>query len=318
LNVHGPRANLHAVFDWNDLRYLLAISRAGTLAGAARELGVEHTTVGRRLTALEQALGARLFTRGPDGLVATREAEDVLPLAREIADRIDSIERRLARGDDTIEGIVKLTTSEALSGYFVKRLTALRTKHPGLVVEILSGNRAYDLMRGEADLAVRIRETTEPDLITKKLLNVGWSMYASASYVERKGMPKSPEELSGHDIVAFDATMSAIPGSVWLEQHAKGANIVLRANSIISAHNAAIVGLGLTVLPCFLGDDEPSLARVTDRVLGTRDVFLVVHPDLAKVGRVRAVMDFVTSTFEAEAALWKGETRRAGVVSVKS
>src|SRR3954447_23849142 len=110
--VHSPCAIVHGVFDWNDLRYLLAISQAGTLAGAARDLGVEHTTVGRRLTALETALGVRLFTRGPEGLTPTAAAEQVLPLAREMAVHADAIARRVAGGDARIEGTVRLTTSE--------------------------------------------------------------------------------------------------------------------------------------------------------------------------------------------------------------
>jgi DNA-binding transcriptional LysR family regulator len=294
------------VFDWNDLRYLLAIAKAGTLAGAARELGVEHTTVGRRLTALETALGARLFTRGGGTFTATPAASAILPLAEEIALRVDAIERRVAGGDDRIEGIVRLTTSEALSGYFVKRMGPLRERYPSLVVEILSGNRAYDLLRGEADLAVRVRETTEPDLLTRKVAVAGWSMYAAKAYVERKGAPASPEDLHGHDIIAFDPTLAATPGGVWLDRHASDANVVMRGNSIVAALNAVLVGIGITVLPCFLGDVEPVLARLTPRLLGSRDVFVVVHPDLARTARVRAVMDFVIEALAKDAALWSG------------
>jgi DNA-binding transcriptional LysR family regulator len=294
------------VFDWNDLRYLLAIARAGTLAGAARELGVEHTTVGRRLTALESALGAKLFTRGGGTFTPTDAAKAILPLAEEIAERVDGIERRIAGGDDRVEGIVRLTTSEALSGYFVKRLGALRERHPSLLVEVLSGNRAYDLMRGEADIAVRIRETTEPDLVARKVAFAGWSMFAAKTYLARRGRPASPEDMRGHDIIAFDPTLAATPGGLWLDAHASGANVVMRCNSIVAALNATIVGMGLTVIPCFLGDPERELERVTDRVLGGRDVFLVVHPDLAKVARVRAVMDFIVAAFETDVALWSG------------
>jgi DNA-binding transcriptional LysR family regulator len=299
------------VFDWNDLRHLLAIAKAGTLAGAARELGVEHTTVGRRLTALETALGARLFTRGPDGLVATAAAQAILPLAKEIAQRVDAIERRVASGDDGIEGVVKLTASEALSGYLVKRLGTLRERYPALLVEILSGNRAFDLLRGEADLALRIRETTEPDLVTRKVCVAAWSLYASRPYVERKGMPAAPEDHRDHDVIAYDATLAATPGAQWVDGHADGANVVMRCNSIIAAYNAAIVGIGLTVIPCFLGDDEPGLVRLTPRVLGARDMFLVVHPDLARVARVRAVMEFVIDALTEDAELWAGTRARA-------
>jgi DNA-binding transcriptional LysR family regulator len=303
--ARSPCDRAHVV-DWNDLRYLLAIARTGTLAGAARDLGVEHTTVGRRLNALESALGTRLFTRGPDGFTPTHAARDILPLAEEIAARVESIERRA--GDDArVEGTVRLTTSEALGGYLVKQLVTLRERHPALLVEILSGNRAFDLMRGEADLAVRIRPTTEPDLLTRKIAVAGWALYGTPAYVARRGAPASAEDLRGHDVVTFDESMGAIPGALWLQKHGEGTSCVMRANSIVAAFNAVILGLGVSVLPCFMSDPEPALRRLAPQVLGGRDIFLVAHPDVARVARVRAVMDFVVESFERDAALWSGE-----------
>ncbi len=295
------------VFDWNDLRYLLAIARTGSLAGAARDLGVEHTTVGRRLAALEATLGARLFLRGPGGLSATPAGLEILPIAEEIATRVETIERRVSGADARVDGTVRLTTSEAISGYFTKQFWALRYRHPELMIEILSGNRAYDLSRGEADLAVRVRETTEPDLITRKLGRAVWSLYAAPSYLERKGAPAAPEDLRGHDLISFDESLGAVPGALWLQEHGEGANIVMRGNSIVAVLNAAIFGMGLALLPCFMGDAEPALRRLTPRALGLRDVYLVVHPDLARVARVRAVMEFIVEVFERDAALWSGE-----------
>jgi DNA-binding transcriptional LysR family regulator len=306
--VHSPCAIVHRVFDWNDLRYLLAISQAGSLAGAARDLGVEHTTVGRRLTALETALGARLFTRGPDGLVPTAAAEQVLPLARQMAAQAESIAQGVAGGDGRVEGTVRLTTSEALSGYFVKLSVVLRERYPNLMVEILSGNRVYDLGRGEADLAIRIAETSDADLLSRKVAVAGWSLYAAPSYVERMGIPAAPEALRGHDVIGYDKTMGLVPGALWLQEHGEGAQVVQRGNSIIAALNACLLGLGIAVLPCFFADAEPTLRRLTPRVVGDRPVYLVVHKDLARVGRVRAVMDFLVETFTRDARRWSGET----------
>jgi DNA-binding transcriptional LysR family regulator len=292
--------------DWNDLRYLLAIARGRTLAGAARLLGVEHSTVGRRLSALETALKTRLFTRGPEGFTLTRAGTDILPLAEAVEAHIETISRRVSGEDARVEGLVKLTTSESLSGYLVKQLSTLRERYPSLVVEILSGNRSFDLMRGEADLAVRIRAVTEPDLVARHLAVAGWSLYAAATYVERKGTPPSPEDLRGHDVIGFDQTLAQVPGALWLAEHGGSANVVLRGNSIIAVFNAALVGLGATVLPCFLGDPEPTLRRLTPRVLGEREIMLVVHPDLARVARVRAVMDFLVEVFDRDRVLWRG------------
>jgi DNA-binding transcriptional LysR family regulator len=294
------------VVDWNDFRYFLAIARAGTFAAAARELGVEHTTVGRRLTALETALGTRLFIRGPEGLTLTGAGRDVLPLAEEIAARAQAIERRVSGDDGRVEGTVRVSISEAISGYMVKQSAALRDRHPGLMVEMLIGNHASDLLRGEADLAVRARPVTEPDLVARKLVRAGWSLYASPDYVARRGTPATPEALVGHDVIAFDDSMANTPGGVWFGAHAKGCNVAMRGNSVVAILNAAICGMGVAVIPCFLGEREPQLRRLTPRVLGERDVYLVVHPDLARVARVRAVMDFLVELFERDAALWTG------------
>ena len=294
------------MFDWNDLRYLLAVAKAGSLTAAARELGVEHTTVGRRISALETALGTRLFVRGADGLTLTAPGREVLPLAEEMARQADAVERRVSGGDQRVEGTVRLTTSEAMSGYFVKQLGALRERHPALTIDILSGNRAFDLMRGEADVAVRIREMDTPDLVVRRLASLGWSLYAPPAYLERKGTPKEPEDLAGHDIIDFDATLATSPGAQWLRANGKGANVVLRGNSIVAVLNAAIVGLGIAPLPCFIGDAESTLQRVTSRCIGSTNVYMAVHPDLARVARVRAVMDFIVEAFERDRSIWSG------------
>jgi len=301
-----PPCDSARVPDWNDFRYFLAIARSGSLAGASRELGVEHTTVGRRLSALEAELGARLFLRGPDGLVATEAGRGILPLAQEIETRVEAIERRVSGGDDRIEGTVRFSISEASSGYFVKHFAALRERHPGLIVQISSGNHTSDLMRGEADLAVRAREVTEPDLLARKVGCAGWSLYAGMDYVARKGSPGTPEDLRGHDVIGFDDSLRNTPGGLWLDAHAEGTNVVMRGNSIVAAINAAICGMGISAVPCFLGEVEPLLLRLTPRVVGSRDIFLVAHPDLARVARVRAVMDFVVDLFARDAALWSG------------
>jgi DNA-binding transcriptional LysR family regulator len=294
------------VLDWNDFRYFLAIARAGTFAAAARELGVEHTTVGRRLTALETALGTRLFIRGPEGLTITGAGREVLPLAEELAARAQAIERRVSGEDSRVEGTVRVSVSEALSGYFVKQSAALRERLPGLTVEVQTGNHASDLLRGEADLAVRARPVTEPDLVARRLVRAGWSLYAAVDYVARRGAPPDPETLAGHDVIAFDDSMAGTPGGLWFAAHAKGCNVAMRGNSVVAVLNAAVCGMGLAVLPCFLGACEPQLRRLTPRILGDREIHLVVHPDLARAARIRAVMDFIVELFERDLALWTG------------
>ncbi len=294
------------MLDWNDLRHFLALSRAGSLAGAARILGVEHSTVGRRLASLESALGTKLFTRTSEGLLLTEVGRDILAHVERMEQGALAVERRASGEDKRLEGIVRLTTSEGFTGFLVKRFTELRARHPDLLVEVLSGNESLDLARREADLAVRLVKTVQPDLICKRITGCGWSLYAAESYVARAGVPKSATDLSGHEIVGFDETMSGVPGAKWLEAHGQGARFVIRGNSIVSVLNATLVGMGIGALPCFLGSAEPTLRRITSTVIGTRDVSLVYHPDMARVARVRAVMDFVVEVIQRDAALLAG------------
>jgi DNA-binding transcriptional LysR family regulator len=302
---------MHSI-DWNDLRYFLAVCRAGTLVGAARSLRVRHSTVGRRVEALEAALGVSLFMRAPDGFVLTEAGSEIVALAEEAERAVVAVERRVAGGDKLVDGIVRVTTSEGFSGFLVRRLSELQAQHPTLVVEVLSSNASLDLARREADLAIRFVETTRADLICKRLCDVGWSLYASEIYLRRAGIANIPTDLARHDIIGFDETMARTPGAIWLEEHKVGARVVMRCNSLISALNASIAGMGATVLPCFIAEAEPSLRRLTDEVLATRAIWVVFHPDVAQIRRVRTVIDFVSTIVGREAATFRGERARRG------
>jgi DNA-binding transcriptional LysR family regulator len=293
--------------DWNDLRYFLAVSRAGSLAGAARSLGVRHTTVGRRIEALEAALAASLFTRTPEGFTLTESGAAILPLAEQAERAAEAVERRVAGGDQRVEGIVRVTTSEAFSGFLVRRLSELQARYPDLTVDVLSTNASLDLSRSEADIALRMVPTDAAELVSKRLCDAGWSLYAAESYVARMGVPKDYANLSGHDIVGFDETMAKTPGALWLEGHSEGAHVVMRCNSLVAALNATIVGMGVSVVPCFLADAEPTLTRLTDAVLGRRGVWVVFHPDVAKIKRVRTVIDFIAEIVGRDLASFRGD-----------
>lgn len=293
--------------DWNDLRYFLAITRAGSLVRAGKELGVEHTTVARRLSALETALGCKLFARGPDGLTLTEAGKEVLPSAEAMATHASDILRKATGGDAKVEGLVRLTIPESVNGYIVQQLTRLRGLHPGLSFEVLTDNRALDLRRGEADLAVRFRDVEDPDLLVRKIGRAGWSIYATADYVERKGPLGAADDLAGHDVIGFAPSLSTVVGQRWIDAHGRGATVVMRANDFNAAVAGAVAGAGLGLLPCFMADVAPGLQRVTPTTIGTRDISLVVHPDLARVGRVRATMDFLIQAFLRDEALWSGE-----------
>jgi DNA-binding transcriptional LysR family regulator len=282
--------------DWDDLRYFLAAYRRGSLAGAARELGCEYTTVGRRIASLEAALGTTLFTRVPEGLKATTAAAELVPLAEQIERATVAIASRAAGHDERPEGVVRVTCAEGFSLYVVDRFVELRTLHPKLVLEILTDVRPLDLGRGEADVALRMSPSTQRDLVTRTLCAMPWRMFASAAYMARRGKPSPAGDLRGHEIVGYDAPLAHVPGARWLDEHAAGADVVFRGNSLRAIVDAAVAGLGLTVLPHFLARRAPELELLAPEVLGERTLSLVVHPDLVHVARVRAVIDFFADT----------------------
>ncbi|HET7539929.1 MAG TPA: LysR family transcriptional regulator [Polyangiaceae bacterium] len=279
--------------DWDDLRYFLAAYRRGSLSAAARELGCEYTTVGRRIVALETALGTKLFTRGMEGLNATAAATDLVPLAEQIERTTVAIAARVAAQDERVEGVVRVTCAEGFSLYLVDRFPELRERYPKLGIEVLTDVRPLDLHRGEADVALRLGSATQGELVTRKLCAMPWRMFASPAYLARRGNPSPIGDLSGHDIVAYDAPLEHVPGARWLDEHADGANVVFRGNSLRAIVDAAVAGLGLTVLPHFLATRSSGLSLLAPDVLGTRTLSIVIHPDLVRVARVRAVIDFL-------------------------
>lgn len=292
--------------DWNDLRYFLTIARSGSLAKAARELSVEHTTVSRRLGALEGDLGTRLFARGPAGLILTPAGKAMLPLVESIEEEISAIERCVTGADGRAAGTVRLTIPESGNSYFMQRLTELRGRHPELVIELISDNRALDIRRGEADIAVRFAANPDQELIVRKAGKAGWSLYASPAYLARKGTPASVEDVTGHELIGYADLLSMVEGEQWLRSLRPAPLVVMRGNSIAAVARAAVEGIGIAPLPCFAAAQETGLVRITPRVIGERDILVVAHPDLVRVARVRATLDFLVELFHRDASLWSG------------
>lgn len=306
---------MHGMLDWNDVRFFLAIHRAQTLAGAARALKVEHTTVGRRLTAMEADLGAKLFVRTPDGFRLARMGEEILLLAEQAETSLLQIERVALADDDRAEGMVRLTTSESFASILGRWIAELRVQHPRITVELITGNAQLDLTRREADLAVRFAPTHQANLICRRVAVLGWAPYASQAYVEARGSLPPSGSLKGHDVIGFDESLSQVPGALWLEKHGQGANIVLRSGSLPAACNAGLAGLGIAVIPCMIADVEPRLVRLLPHTVGSRDCYLVVHPDLARVARVRVVMAFLVERFATHAAVLGGGVPQSSPVT---
>lgn len=297
--------------DWNDLRYFIEAAQAKSLAGTARALGVEHTTVGRRLNALERALGAPVFIRGPDGLRLTALAERLLPLGEEVLRAVRALEDAVA--SDNVK--VRLAVPSGFTALITQHLTRLRRDAPEVSLELLSGSKPVDLKKGEAELALRLGPITDLDLVAQNVGDAGWALYAAETYLARRGAPPDPRQLSGHEVIGYDEGLASVPGAKWLETHAMGASTVLRSREMTDMVAAAESGLGLAVLPCVLGEAASGLKRLSEEVLGTRRVSLVYRREMMRVAPVRAVINFVASVMREHAGVLSGIVVRSGALA---
>jgi DNA-binding transcriptional LysR family regulator len=306
--LHTPQAlGLLAMasdhLDWDDLRYFLAAARAKTLAGAARELAVEHTTVGRRLTALERALGAALVLRGSDGLRLTRVGE-------QLATRVQELERGVQQLRELVVaegGRVRLAVPSGFTRYFTAGLAQFCREHPGLTLEILSGSEVVDLASGEADLALRSGPITNRELVARKLVDVGFYLYASDAYVSRHGASPDPSDLQGHELIAYHESLARVPAAQWIAVHAAQATVVLRGRELSEMVTAAVAGVGLAVLPCSLADEEPALRRITRQPVASRPLSLVYRREARLSKHTRATIRFVVDLVTQNASRISGQ-----------
>lgn len=273
--------------NWNDLKVFLAIADAGTLAGAAVALRHNHSTIFRRLNALEDSLNTRVFDRLPSGYVLTPVGERLFELARQADDSVQAIERELAGRDLAPSGIVRLTTAPNIARTIVPNaIKALRNTHPKIIVETSCGDSDYDLNRREADIALRATGKPPEHLIGRKVMQLDWWVCSSTS--SRRREPTRPDQLQGEPLIGADVSLSRLKAFQWLESNF-GQWVVTRANDLSTMASLAKAGIGLATLPSDQNDD--GLRRLFKIPDTTGELWLLTHPDLRNVRRIKAVWD---------------------------
>lgn len=299
--MHGRSMSNADDLNWDDLRYFLRAAQSQTLAGAARALGVEHSTIGRRLAALERTLGAPLVLRKPDGLQLTPLGERILPLVVEVERGVVAIQDVVTHGQVR----VRLAVPSGMTQFFTAAVARLRIEHPHVALEIVSGARPVDLHKGEADVAIRSGVVTDPDLVARRLADAAWALFASEHYLARNAAPIDLDDLTAHEVIAFDPSMATVPIARWMEERAGRATVVLRSREMTDVLAAARSGLGLAVLPCSLGDLDPTLVRLSD-VLGSNQMSLVYRRESRHSAPHRAVLDFALEVLAEHGELFAG------------
>lgn len=289
----GP-APMTARFDWDDLRFALAVADAGGLSAAGRALRVDPATIGRRLDGLESGLKCKLFHRRRQGLVPTPAGAKLILHARRIEGEVSALGFEMSAEDRGLAGTVVITTTEPIAaGFVAPALPAFEAKHPGIAVEVKIDIRTLDLGRREADIALRLARPTQGDLRGRKLGQVGYGLYASSGYLDRHRMPAAA--FAGHKLIDWPVDYTVIPQVPWLRRVASDATVVLRSNSAMTRRAAAAAGAGIALLPSILADLDPALVRIASEAPPKQDLWLVTHRDLARVPRIRATLEFLAN-----------------------
>jgi DNA-binding transcriptional LysR family regulator len=295
-------------FDWDDARVFLAIARARSLTSAARKLGINQSTAGRRLDALERALRTKVFYRTPDGYVPTPAGENLVAHAERMEEDAIAIAREIAGQADAVAGRVCITAPDAFGPKMVAPLIArMQSRWPALDVELIADNRTLNLARREADVAVHVGRPRDSALVARRLPEFGYGVYVARSYVAACGMPKP--DFEGHRALAFEESSKGWIESRWLADHARKARVSFRCNSTIGQVVACEAGAGFGVLPCYLCDHEPELVRVLPEPVAYEPMWLLVHRDLQHAARIRAVGDFLVKELGALSARIAGTKR---------
>lgn len=289
--------------NWDDLRFVTAVVRHGSLLHAARELQVEHTTVGRRIDAAERALGVKLFARSTTGLVLTAEGERLIEPLQRVEDAVSALERRATAEEGELTGTVKVTAPETFGvAWLAPRLASFARQHPGLHVDLDPSGQVLDLGRRQAEIAVRFFRSKQKELIVRRVAEVGHGLYASRSYLSRYPL-RSERELKDRPLLTVP------PGTVdaaWFAKLADDAQPTFTSTLTVALVAAAKAGAGIAVLPRYLGDAEPELEHLPMPDEPHEALWLTVHKDLRSTPRVRALLDFLAAQFERERATLRG------------
>ncbi|NRP73324.1 HTH-type transcriptional regulator YofA [Ensifer psoraleae] len=282
--------------SWDDLRIIRAVGKSGALAPAAKMLGVNTSTIARRLSKVEEILGVTLFDRRRTGYVTTAQGEELIALAERVELDVVSVARRVSGHVQGHIGDLRITTSDSLLLHFLTPMIAdFKARNPAIRVEVIVGNSPLNLARGETDIAVRATEMPPENLFGRKVANIAWAPYAGSLNL----VLSSPATDTLHDRqwVSYGGKLSGLKAFSFVEKRVDHDKIAYRTDSVAGAAAAIAAGLGVGYLPCMLGDLSPDLVRVGAVEPELNDeLWLLTHPDIRKSGRVYA---FMTHCIEA-------------------
>lgn len=293
--------------SWDDFRLVRAIAETGSLSGAGDLLGLNHSTVFRRLNALEQDAGARIFERARTGYAPTPAGEEMVNIANRMFEDITDFERKVAGQDLKPSGELRVTTNDSLVAHLLTPVFgAFARAYPDIVLDIVIDNRALNLSKRDADVAIRATSEPPETLVGRRIAAISWAIYGQPS---AGGPPAaSAADLADRPWIGFGDALAGIGPARWLSRTLPSARIIYRLNTVLGLSQAVEAGLGLGLLPCFIGDRTPGIVRVLPEPMEFEtSLWLLTHPDLRNAARVRTFLDFMGKELNRARGLIEGK-----------
>jgi DNA-binding transcriptional LysR family regulator len=302
-------------FDWDALQSFLAVVRAGRLTAAAQQLGVNHSTLSRRITGLETALQARLFHRRPAGYSLTVQGERLLEMAQTVENTVMAAMAEIAGSSLRVAGTVRIGATEGFGTIFLApRLGKLGRAHPDLMIQLVTMPRLLSLSKREADIAIVLARPQEGRLHARKLTDYELGLYASGEYLSGHAPIRDVSDLGRHRFIGYIEDLIYAPELDYLRLVSRDVRPFLTSSNLVAQFRAAAAGFGVCVLPCFMAATEPCLARVLPGAVSlTRSFWLTVHADMRGLARIRITSDFIAREVREARSLFLSGTSESSV-----
>lgn len=285
--------------NWDDARVFLAVCRESTLRGAARVLGVDQATVGRRVTALEKSLSATLFLRTSEGYALTVVGEAALHAVEKMELSALELQRQIQGLDDRLTGIVRVSTTDSLAiDFLIPAIARLHRKHPDVRVQLDASTQMISLAKREADIAVRNARPDNPDLIARRIARWPVGLFASQEYLDAHGVPAPGSAFEGHDLVVYQPYLAGNKELTLVSEPLTRGRIVSSLGSGLLVRRSIAAGIGIGEIPVYMGERDGLVRLWPERTRAVPyDVWLVTHADLRHTARVRVVIDEIVAGF---------------------
>jgi len=293
---------MHSELGWDDYLYFYKVASLGNLKAAAEDLGVNYSSVFRRINGLEERLNVRLFERLKSGYKLTKAGEDILDRVQQVDEQMNAIQRLIQGKDVHLSGYLKISTTDTIGYYWLPPYIArFKALYPDIIIDLDIKTRYTNLSKREADIVIPAVNTQPDYMVGKKLAPIHIRLYGATTYLERYGTPTSTADFHKHHFLMPNEFFSGLPANKWLRKYVHDENIVACCDKLTGLYHLARQGLGLTILPHYIGDSDSGMVELMDLPPEcSHHVWILTHPDVRFTARIKAFMQFMYQETEGE------------------